>query len=462
VPPSTAPSPESALARAPRVIAGTRAETDTEAFALAFANTGVDARLWTGAFATNVWAGRYEVDGVLGQGGQGTTFTGTDKKTGVRVALKMFDLSAAKDWKAHELFDREVQTLKHVSHPLMPQFLDVIADEDTGARVLVMTQVPGESLEAIVKRDGPMKEAALWTTMVDIADVLGALHGQSSPIVHRDIKPHNLIRRPDGKVALVDFGGVGRVRKEAGSTVVGTFGYMAPEQLYGSQTPATDLYALGATLLFCATGTQPEELPREGLRIDVDAAAPQLSARMRALLKKLLSPEPAERPADASALLEALRRISTEVHEGPRNDVEPLEGEIEQAVGRLARSKGQDADIWVGVVSLVFGVLGVAGAVIVGQVLLPLVLTIIAAFSGPEQRQRLHLVRDRVRDAARTAQQSFEKSAEHGAHKLENVAERDKLRRDQERSTRKEQRRMEKNNRKQARRVERRQGKFWV
>ena len=341
-----------------------------------------------------------------------------------------------RDWKAQELFDREVQTLKHTSHPLMPQFMDVVTDDTTGARALVMTQVPGESLETIVKRDGPLGEAALWTLLVDVTDVLGALHGASSPVVHRDLKPHNLIRRPDGKVCVVDFGGVGRVRKEAGSTVVGTFGYMAPEQLYGAQTPATDLYALGATLLHLATGIEPEELPRDGLRIDVDASAPQLSAPLRTLLKKLLSPEPKDRPADARALLAELQAISNAVHGGPA-----LEGEVDGAIdadSQVLRPTGTDnADLWVGAVSMVFGLLGVAGAVVLGHVLLPLILTILASFAGPEQRRRLFMVRDRVREAATLAQQSFQKSAEHGAHKLEDVAARDRRKRKERKALRK-------------------------
>lgn len=420
---------------------------DVAAFESAFADTAVDARLWTGAFATNVWGGRYAVDGVLGRGGQGTTFTGVDNKTGARVALKMFDLGKAKEWKAHELFDREVQTLKHISHALMPQFIDVITDDDTGARVLVMTQVPGEPLDAVVRRDGPLSEAALWTTLVDVADVLGALHGAPSPVVHRDLKPHNLIRRPDGKVALVDFGGVGRVRGEAGSTVVGTFGYMAPEQLYGAQTPATDLYALGATLLHLATGMEPEALPRDGLRLDVDAAAPHLSPRLRALLKKLVSPEPSERPADARALLDALHRIATDVHTAQDGPVPQIVDDDSSDRVRRMQQVGGDADLWVGIVSMVFGLVGVAGAVLVGQVILPILLTIIAAFSGPEQQRRLKDARVRVKEASLLAQRSFQKSAEHGAHKLEDVATRDKRRREAEKAARKQRRRDEKQNR---------------
>lgn len=426
------------LRRAPAVVEGTVPAASPDAVREledAFAATTLDPRVWTGAFATNVWGGRFAIEGVLGEGAQGTTFVGTDLKTGARIAVKVFDLGRAKDWKAQELFDREVQTLKNVEHPGIPKLLDVIHDEETGARALVRTLIPGESLAQAIKRDGPLTEAALWSILVDVADVLGALHTRSSPIVHRDIKPQNLIRRPDGKVCLVDFGGVGRMRETAGSTVVGTFGYMAPEQLYGAQTPATDMYALGATLLALATGREPEDLPRDGLSLDVDRAAPRLSERMRGLLKRLTAPDPKDRPTDAHELVDELREIAA--GRAARGPLEPeIEPDVEERHGLDMR--GDDGpDMFVGVVSLVVGVLGVAGAVIVGQVILPLVLTILAALSSsPQQRARLEAAKQRVQEAARVAKDSFEKSALHGAHRLEQVGERDKLRRDLKRKAR--------------------------
>ena len=447
--------------RAPEIVAGV---ANPAKLADEIAATSVDPRLWTGAFATNVWGGRFAVDGVLGEGAQGTTFQGTDLKTGARVAIKVFDVGRAKDWKALQLFDREADTLKTVEHPGIPKLLDIIVDEETGARAMVRTLVPGESLAAEIKSKGPLSEAALWSVLIDVTDVLGALHGRSSPIVHRDLKPANLIRRPDGKVCLVDFGGVGRMRESAGSTVVGTFGYMAPEQLYGAQTPATDLYSLGATLLTLATGHEPEELPRTGLSIDVDQAAAKLSPQLRELLKKLTAPDPSQRPADAAALLGELHRIA-DAKERPM--VEPSWPEPLQDSPFAAR--GVEGDFLVGVVGLVFGVLGVVGAVIVGQVLIPLILTILSGLSEGEQRARLLAARSRVVEAAKVAQRSFERSAQHGARKLESASERERERAEERRQRKKDLKRHWKDEErrmrqiaKEARRSARRNGKFWV
>jgi serine/threonine protein kinase len=407
----------------PAVVEGTLTAAQARHLDDAIAASTVDARLWTGAFATNVWGGRYAIDGVLGEGSQGTTFVGTDLKTGGRVAVKVFDLGRAKDWKAQELFDREVQTLKDIDHPAVPKLLDVIIDADTGARAQVRTLIAGDSLKDIVQREGPLREAALWSILVDAADVLGALHARSSPIVHRDLKPSNLIRRTDGTTCLVDFGGVGGSREAAGSTVVGTFGYMAPEQLYGAQTPATDMYSLGATLLALATGKEPEDLPRDGLALDVDKAVPRLSERMRALLKKLTAPDPKARPQDAQHLLGDLKTIARPPDDNGEIDVDP-------STERLLREASADApDLFVGVIALVLGVLGVAGSVVVGQLLLPLILTILAALSSPPRRARLHRTKARIHEAAHLAKAGFERTALHGARKLEEVGSRDAKRR---------------------------------
>jgi serine/threonine protein kinase len=342
-------------------------------YAEMLADAEVDPRLATGPFSTSVWAGRYQVDGVLGGGSQGVAFVGTDLKTGVPVVLKLFDLGKARDWKAAELFDREAAALRQLNHSRMPQLLDVVTHTDSGARALVMTRLSGQSLAGRTAMD----EARLWSTAVDVADVLDVVHRQG--LVHRDIKPANLIEGPDGRIGVVDFGGVGHSRATAGSTVVGTFGFMAPEQLYGAQSPATDVYALGATLLSLATGQQPEDLPRTGLAIDVDTSAPWLSPSLRALLRQLTMPQPQDRPADGAAVrkqLAAIARGSLPAH-------------------RASTLPATSGPMWITVIGALLGVLSTSAP---GRVLVPIITGVLSLLLPEAELDRLDALRVRSAD----------------------------------------------------------------
>lgn len=453
MPPRTATS--TAKAAGLRVIDETTPEHEAR-YEEVISTASVDRRLLSGPFASHVWGGRYVIDGKTGAGAQGTTFAGTDLKTGARVAVKLFDLGKAKDWKAQELFDREVATLKRLSHPGVPQFLDVIVDDDTGARALVMTHIAGESLAAVRERDKVLPEKRLWGLLVDVANVLSHVHGEG--VVHRDIKPANLILRPDGNVAIVDFGGVGAVRAKAGSTVVGTFGFMAPEQLYGAQTPATDLYALGATVLALATGKEPEDLPRQGLAIDVDAAAPFLSEALRTLLKQLLAPEPEKRPKDAAALLLALKAIAGGRTRAPARTPDVIDDD--DGVDAIWRDDAKDAaraaEGGFGILAAVIGTLAAVG---LGRVLVPLILTLIAVFVDKEQAQKLRALREVVEHKAKQLQAEMTATGVASARTLEELSEKDRRR--HERRKHKAQRRMWKIQEKLEREQQRQRDEWW-
>jgi len=406
--------------------------------------TSIDRRLLSGPFATNVWGGRYEVTGFAGEGSQGATFVGRDRKTGERVALKLFDRGKAKDWKAQELFDREVQTLKKLAHPGVPAFRDVVTDDDTGARVLVMGHIAGESLTALLAREGQLPEKRLWSIAVDAAHILSSVHGEG--VVHRDLKPDNLILKDDGTLAIVDFGGVGRVRAEAGSTVVGTFGYMAPEQLYGAQTPATDLYALGATLLTLATNKSPEEHPRAGLALDVDKAAPWLSAPLRELLKALLSPDPSGRPSDGAALLARLKVIATKKAAGDGKAPDVVigkDGQVEALWTDETRKDTEEAvQIAGGVFGVILSIVAMVATIGVGRIIVPIVLSIVAAFVNERDRQRILAFLDRLNAKTTEAQRLLMDGAERSAGQIDAVNDKQRAR-DKEKRKKRDQKRIE-------------------
>lgn len=255
--------------------------------------------------------------------GQAKTRIALDEQRGVEVVVKEHRLggsygSAGRGaegplhdpggWKKFELFEREAQVLAQLAHPGVPRLVARL--EEDGAFWLVMERAPGANLRTYAKKVR-FAEADLRRILRGTLEILVYLHERMPPVIHRDLKPANLVMDAEGKIMVVDFGGVkAALRDTGGTTVVGTFGYMAPEQLHGEATPATDLYGLGATIAALATGMEPEELPRKGLAIDLAQVMPGTSKELVALLTKMCAPEPAARPASARAVLAELDRIA--------------------------------------------------------------------------------------------------------------------------------------------------------
>ncbi len=257
--------------------------------------------------AGDIIADRFRVLRALGQGGMGTTWEAEALDTGQRVALKALSLKAMSDWKSLDLFEREARVLAGLSHPSIPRFIDAIK-LDEGDLFLVQELVEGRSLAERLKDGHRSTEVEVRQIARALLETLIYLHGLSPPVIHRDIKPQNVLVRDSGEIALVDFGAVKEGARREGSfasTVVGTYGYMAPEQFQGKAEPSSDLYALGATLVFLLTGRDPSDLPQRRLKIDFRADA-GVSERMAGWLDRLLEPAPEDRIPTARAALDAL------------------------------------------------------------------------------------------------------------------------------------------------------------
>jgi serine/threonine protein kinase len=246
-------------------------------------------------------AGRYAVIGVLGAGSQAETFDAVDKQAGKAVAIKRFQVRGAKSWKDVELAEREARVLATLNHPNLPVYVEHF--EEDGALYLVMEKIEGETLAAMRRRKAAFSHDEIAQFLRDADSVLGYLHSRAPAIIHRDIKPGNVIRRADGSFAIVDFGSVrDQLKPEGGSTVVGTFGYMAPEQFQGRSLPGSDVYAVGATALALATGREPEELPHRGLAVDVPAALGRgAEPWLVRALSAMLEPDPDKRASRVPA-----------------------------------------------------------------------------------------------------------------------------------------------------------------
>jgi len=247
--------------------------------------------------------GRYTILRVLGEGSQGSTFEATDVRDGKTVAVKRFAVRNAKGWKEVELAEREARVLASLSHPKLPAYVEHF--EEDGALYLVMERMAGVSLSEFRRRGAVFREEDALRLLEEASEVLAYLHSRTPPIIHRDLKPGNVIRRPDGTFAFVDFGAVrDRLREGGGSTVVGTFGYMAPEQFQGRALPQSDVYAIGATVLWMLTGEEPEKLPHKGLKIDVAAAlGRRASPTLVSILGRMLEPDPEARAPSIAPFL---------------------------------------------------------------------------------------------------------------------------------------------------------------
>lgn len=255
-------------------------------------------------------AGRYQVLRTLGSGAFGHTFLARDGQAGRDVALKRLDARGGAAWKALELFEREAAVLRAVRHHGIPQVHDVVHDDWDGAPAtfLVMEYVEGTSLQAMIDAGQPLDPGEVLHLFLEMLGILEYLHGRVPPVLHRDIKPANVLVRPDGQPALVDFGSVRTALRgpdDAGSTVAGTYGYMPYEQHMGQATPASDLYALGATFLHLLTGRPPREWMGDDGRIQVPHPLPG-DPRLEPVIARLLRPAPAERFASARDVRQAL------------------------------------------------------------------------------------------------------------------------------------------------------------
>jgi serine/threonine protein kinase len=260
----------------------------------------------------DVISDRYRIIAPLGEGGMGITYaaedlTYLDKR---RVAIKVLSLHQAREWKALELFEREARVLKNLAHPAIPKYINSFAIETPQEHrfCLVQQLIQGESLATLVQQGWQPGESQVKDIAVQILDILVYLHSLVPPVIHRDINPRNLIRQPNGKVFLVDFGAVQEIYRNTitqGGTFIGTLGYTALEQFRGQVKPASDLYSLGATLLFLLTGQSPDTLPHQRMKLAFRDQV-QISPEFANWLEQMLEPAIEDRFPSAQAARSAL------------------------------------------------------------------------------------------------------------------------------------------------------------
>ena len=205
--------------------------------------------------------GKYKILNVIGHGGMSVVYMAINEKANKTWAIKEVRKDGKMDFNlVKQGLVAEIDTLKKLKHPNLPSIVDVIEDDDSF--IIVMDYIEGRSLDKILKENGAQPESYVVEWAKQLCDVFGYLHTRTPPIIYRDMKPANVMLKPDGNIMVIDFGTAKKYEIDLGNTTgIGTIGYAAPEQYIGSgfgRTDArTDIYCLGYTLYHLLTGVDP-------------------------------------------------------------------------------------------------------------------------------------------------------------------------------------------------------------
>ena len=251
--------------------------------------------------------GKYKILNKIGQGGMSVVYLAMNERANKQWAIKEVRKDGVKDYDVvRQGLIAETDILKRLNHPHLPSIIDVIDRDDTF--LIVMDYIEGKSLDHWLKKDGaqPQEKVVEWAKQ--ICDVLGYLHSRKPPIIYRDLKPANVMLKPDGQIMIIDFG-TAREFKETSiedTSCLGTQGYAAPEQYGGHGQPdaRTDIYTLGATMYHLLTGHNPSLPPYE--MYPIRRWNPALSSGLEKIVLKCTQRNPNDRYQNCAELMYAL------------------------------------------------------------------------------------------------------------------------------------------------------------
>ncbi len=251
--------------------------------------------------------GKYRILRKIGQGGMSVVYMAINERVNKTWAIKEVRKDGVSNFDVvKQGLIVETDMLKRLDHPHLPSIIDVI--DGDGSFLIVMDYIEGQTLSKILEDYGPQPQESVIDWGKQLCDVLGYLHSRKPPIIYRDMKPSNVMLKPDGNIVLFDFGTAReyKLSSQEDTTCLGTRGYAAPEQYGGhGQTDArTDIYCLGATLYHLLTGHNPSLPPYEMKSIrDWD---PNLSVGLEYIIQKCTQPNPLERYQSCAELMYAL------------------------------------------------------------------------------------------------------------------------------------------------------------
>src|SRR3954471_15507333 len=254
--------------------------------------------------AGELFAGRYRMIARVGRGGMGDVWRADDLTLGAAVALKLMNAASESD---RTRILQEARLARQITHAAVCRVFDV--GEADGAVFLSMELVEGEDLAALLKRAGRLTSERVTDIGEQLCAGLAAAHAEG--VLHRDLKPANVLMDSNGRVRITDFGIAVTTRDVAPSGLVGTLGYMAPEQLAvdGHVAERADIYALGVILYELVTGQPHHAVDAGNAPSQLPLLAPGINPRLARALGKAIAPDPHNRPASASEMAAELSTV---------------------------------------------------------------------------------------------------------------------------------------------------------
>ena len=251
--------------------------------------------------------GKYKILNVVGKGGMSVVYLAMNERANKQWAIKEVRKDGMQSFEVvKQNLVAETDLLKKLNHPHLPSIIDVIDCDDTF--LIVMDYIEGNPLSKALETSGAQNQDDVIEWAKQLCDVLGYLHSRKPPIIYRDMKPSNVMLKPDGNVMLIDFGTAREFKYSsvADTTCLGTQGYAAPEQFGGhGQTDArTDIYCLGATMYHLVTGHNPATPPYE--MYPIRQWNPMLSSGLEEIILKCTQRNPEDRYQYCAELLYAL------------------------------------------------------------------------------------------------------------------------------------------------------------
>lgn len=285
------------------------------------------------ALIGRVLDGRYRVGPKIARGGMATVYEATDLRLERTVAVKVMHEALADDEEFVRRFQREARSAARLAHQNVVAVFDT--GDDDGTLFLVMEYVPGLTLRDLIRMEAPMSPARTLSVIEPVLSALAAAHGAG--ILHRDVKPENVLLADDGRVKVADFGLARAINSETqhtatGGVLIGTVSYLSPELVVDGRADArADVYAAGVLIYEMLTGHKPHRadspIQVAYKHVHEDIPAPSAStagvpAYVDALVARATARDPAHRPADAQVLLHQVRRVRNALDHGVVDDAD--------------------------------------------------------------------------------------------------------------------------------------------